>query len=209
MIRLSSGSSSPATLIVVGGHSSGVGKTSVIEHILRTRRRREHWAAVKVSAHRHDTGATRAPLVEETMWPSPLTQSGRYLEAGACRAFLCRAPDSRLPDATAFISGLLAEGTSVIVESNRIARLMSPDLLLFVVAPSIFDWKPSSGPCLTRADALVTGERRAAVPGAVAAHGASLDDRPVFEMGRDRRVRGLDAWLDGHLAAPRRPHAIA
>ena len=75
---------------MVGGHSSGVGKTSVIEDILSTRRRREPWAAVKISAHRHATAATRVPLVEETMWPSPLTQSGRYLEAGARRAFLCR-----------------------------------------------------------------------------------------------------------------------
>ncbi|MDO8678145.1 MAG: hypothetical protein Q7R30_06230 [Acidobacteriota bacterium] len=209
MIELPSASTGPATLIVVGGHSSGVGKTSVVEHILRSRRRREPWAAVKISAHRHATADDSPPLVEETVSPSLLTQTGRYLEAGACRAFLCRTPDARLADTATFLRGLLAEGTSVIVESNRIARLVLPNILLFIVSPSVADWKPSSGPCLTRADALVTGERAATVPGVVAARGARLDGRPVFEMDADRYVRGLDAWLDGRLAEPRGPHALA
>jgi len=188
-------------LIVVGGHSRCVGKTSVIEHILRTRPRRERWAAVKVSAHRHEADAGGAPLLEEATCATPLTQSGRYLEAGACRAFLCRAPDTRLAGAAAFVRGLLAQGMSVIVESNRIVRLMHPDVLLFVVSPSVSDWKPSSGPCLTRADALVTSECAAAVPAAVALRRGRVDGRPVFEMGPDRHVPGLDRWLDGRLPA--------
>ena len=42
----------PGRLIVVGGHSRGVGKTAVIAHLLRTL----GWTgveAVKISAHRH------------------------------------------------------------------------------------------------------------------------------------------------------------
>ena len=189
------------TLIVVGGHSRGVGKTSVIEHILRTRPRRERWAAVKVSSHRHATHAEGAPLLEEATCATPLTQSGRYLEAGASRAFLCRAPDARLAGAAAFIRGLLAQGMSVIVESNRIVRLVHADVLLFVVSPSVADWKPSSGPCLTRADALVTNECAAAVPAAVALRRGRVDGRPVFEMAADRRVHGLDRWIDERLTA--------
>ena len=153
--------------------------------------------------------ADAAPLVEETVWPSPLTQTGRYLEAGACRAFLCRTPDARLAGTAAFLLGLLAKGTSVIVESNRIVRLVRPEVLLFVVSPSVADWKASSEPCLTRADALVTGEPAAAMSRAVAARGARVDNRPVFEMDGDRHVRGLDVWLDGRLAEPRGPHALA
>ncbi len=201
MIRLLSDRSRPA-VIIVGGHSRGVGKTSVVEHILRTRGTDERWVAVKVSAHRHATGAGTAAPVEEATWPSPLTQSGRYLAAGARRAFLCRAPDAHLPDTATFVRGLLAAGASVIVESNRIARLVPANLLLFVVSPSILDWKPSSGPCLTRADALVTAESAAAVPAAVAARGGCLDSRPVFEIDSDRRVSRLDSWLEGRLARP-------
>ncbi|MGE0463116.1 MAG: hypothetical protein AB7Q16_17260, partial [Vicinamibacterales bacterium] len=86
-----------ARLIVVGGHTRAVGKTSTIEHILRSRHG-ECWTAVKISAHRHARADGSAPRVEEATEASPLTQTGRYLEAGASRALLCRTPDTRLPE---------------------------------------------------------------------------------------------------------------
>lgn len=184
----------PATLVVVGGHTRAVGKTATIEHILRARSG-ERWVAVKVSAHRH-ASADDSALVEEADRSTPLTQTGRYLEAGAHRAFLCRTPEARLADTAAFLRQLLADGANVIVESNRIARFVRPDVVLFVVSPSIADWKSSSGACLAAAGALVTGERAGEVAGALAAQGTRLRGRPVFEMDRDRRVHGLDHWLD-------------
>ncbi len=189
----------PPALIVVGGHSRGVGKTSTIEHILRARRG-ERWTAVKISAHRHAHADGAAPLVEEARLASPLTQTGRYLAAGASRALLCRTPDGRMEEIATLLRRLLADGARVIVESNRIAATLSPDALLFLVSPSIDDWKPSSGPCLARADALVTSGHGAAAAAAATAHGAGLDGRPVFEMDSDRHVPGLDAWLDARLA---------
>lgn len=192
----------PARLIVVGGHSRGVGKTSTIEQILRARPG-ERWTAVKISAHRHARADGAAPLVEEARLASPLTQTGRYLAAGASRALLCRTPDARLAETEQLLQGLLAEGARVIVESNRIARLVRPDVLLFLLSPAIDDWKPSSGPCLERADAVVTTPPAVAVAAALAARGAGLDGRPVFEMDDDRHVAGLDAWLDARLAGPR------
>lgn len=208
MFGLPLASALPATLIVVAGHSRGVGKTSTVEHILRARRA-EPWAAVKISAHRHANPNGAAPRVEETVHPSALTSTGRCLEAGARRAFLCRTPDARLADTATFLRNLLAGGTNLIVESNRITRFVRPDVLLFVVSPSVDDWKPSSGPCLARADALVTREGAAAVSGALAVRGTGLHGRPVFEMDGDRRVRGLDAWLDTHLTKPRMGHGRA
>lgn len=194
----------PATLIVVGGHSQGVGKTSTIEHILRARRG-ERWTAVKISAHRHARASGASPLVEEARLASPLTQAGRYLAAGASRALLCRTPNARLAETTRFLQRLLDDGARVIVESNRIAEVLRPDVLLFLVAPAIDDWKPSSGPCLARADALVTLGHAAAAAAAATAHGASLDGQPVFEMDGDRHVRGLDAWLNAKLAGAAGP----
>lgn len=188
----------PATLIVVGGHSRSVGKTSTIEQILRSRRG-ESWTAVKISAHRHGCARGASPLVEEARSASPLTQAGRYLAAGASRALLCRTPDARLAEVTTFLRRLLDDGARVIVESNRIAEVLRPDVLLFLVAPAIDDWKPSSGPCLARADALVTPGHAAAAVAAATARGASLDGHPVFEMDGNRHVRGLDVWLDARL----------
>ena len=158
---------------------------------------------MKISAHRHARADGTAPVVEEGRRASPLTQTGRYLAAGASRALLCRTPDAGLAETERLLRGLLAEGARVIVESNRIARLVRPDVLLFLVSPSIDDWKPSSGPCLERADAVVTTRPAAAVATALAARGAGLDGRPVFEMDDDRHVAGLDAWLDAQLTATR------
>jgi len=195
-------SSHSARLIVVGGHTRAVGKTSTIEHILRARRG-ERWTAVKISAHRHAHADGSAPRVEEATEASPLTQTGRYLEAGASRALLCRTPDTRLPETAALLQRLLAGGHRVIVESNRIVSLVHADVVLFLVAPALDDWKLSSGACLTRADALVSTGRSALVAAALAARGAGVDNRPVFRMDGDRRVHGLDAWLDARLARAR------
>jgi hypothetical protein len=129
-------------LIVVGGHSRGVGKTSVIERLLRARH--GCWIAIKISAHRHAPEGTSVPLIEETRAPSSLTQTGRYLAAGARRAFLVRAPDAALPQVAALIDAFCTEGSNVLVESNRIVQYVRPDVCLFVVDPCIDDWKPSS-----------------------------------------------------------------
>ena len=134
-------------LIVVGGHSRGVGKTLLIEQWLRTRRD-TRWIGVKVSAHRHAPVGTAVPLVDEAHGATPTTQTGRYLLAGAARAFLVRAPESALPQAAAFVEALRDEGADVIVESNRLVRYLQPQLLLFVVDHSIDDWKASSADCL-------------------------------------------------------------
>lgn len=143
-------------LVVVGGHSRGVGKTSLIEHLLRADTGKA-WVAIKISAHRHAHDAVNAPLVEEAGQASALTQTGRYLAAGARRALLVRAPDAAMPRAAAFIESLRGRGSNVVVESNRIVQWLAPDVLLFVVDRRIDDWKPSSALCLPIADAIVSG----------------------------------------------------
>jgi hypothetical protein len=146
----------PGALIVVGGHSRHVGKTSVIEHLLRANAE-DGWTAIKISAHRHAPPGVSVPLVEPWHKTSPDTQTGRYLAAGARRAFLVRAPDESLGRVATFIDAQRAEGRTVVVESNRIVQWLVPDVLFFVVDPRISDWKPSSALCLPIADAVVSG----------------------------------------------------
>lgn len=133
----------PGKLIVVGGHSRHVGKTSIVEAVLRATPGRE-WIAVKVSSHRHDHTRREGQC-----------QQSRYLAAGARRALLVRAPDDSLPRAIGPLSRMRARGRNLLIESNRVVEHLEPDLVLFVIAPGISDWKPSSGPCLRRADAIV------------------------------------------------------
>ena len=150
-------------LIVVGGHSRHVGKTTAIERLL-AERREEPWAAVKISAHRHAPEGTAAPLIDEHLDAGPDTQTGRYLLAGARRAFLVRAPDAAMPEAARFVESLRANGWNVIVESNRIVAHVVPTAVLFVIDPGNRDWKPSSDACLAVADSVVYTEHSGIAP---------------------------------------------
>lgn len=184
-------------LIVVGGHSRGVGKTATIEAILR-RQPGGRWAAVKVSAHRHAAAHETRPLIEQDFIPDSRTQTGRYLLAGAARAFLCRTPSSQLADTASFIGRLRDTGFNVIVESNRLVDYVSPDVVLFTVAPAIADWKASSGVMLPRLDAFVIRDDDAVVAldavRALAARG-----RTGFAPGHGDEAARCDRWLAARL----------
>ncbi len=190
---------SMGALIVVGGHSRGVGKTTTIEEILREQAC-GWWAAVKVSAHRHCEPHETRPLIEQDLVPDTRTQTGRYLNAGASRAFLCRTPAAQLASTAGFIRQLRAEGLSVLVESNRIVDFVDADIVLFVVAPRIADWKASSGAALPRTHAFVirdTDEGRALEAVAALASKGRLGFAPGY---RDEATR-FQKWLAGRMPA--------
>ncbi|MDP2318888.1 MAG: hypothetical protein Q8O42_06055 [Acidobacteriota bacterium] len=183
-------------LIVVGGHSRGVGKTATIENLLRARAN-EAWVAVKISAHRHAQESSTPPVVEEAREPSPLTQTGRYLAAGAARAWLYRCPSQQLLAAAAFVTALVDSGWNVIVESNRVVRHLVPDAVIFVVSEATDDWKASSAACLRCAGAIVlaAGSSRVSRRG-LAIGGSRVTRLPVFAFNQSWTVAGLNRWID-------------
>lgn len=190
---------SMGVLIVVGGHSRGVGKTTTIEEILRQQACGQ-WAAVKVSAHRHCEPYETRPLIEQDLVPDTRTQTGRYLIAGAARAFLCRTPAAQLAATAGFIRQLRAEGLNVLVESNRVVDFVDPDIVLFAVAPRIADWKASSGAALPRTHAFVIRDadeaRALEAVGALASKG-----RLGFAPGHRDEATRFQRWLAGRLPA--------
>ena len=186
------------TLIVVAGHSRGVGKTATIEEILRAHWR-EHWVAIKVSAHRHCEPHETRPLIERDVDPAASTQTGRYLIAGASLAYLCRTPSSQLKATAGFIRGLLDEGANVVVESNRIVDFVEPDIVLFAVAPRIADWKASSGVALPRTHAFVIRDRDDA-SALEAVHALAIKGRIGFAAGHGTEDDRFQRWLSGRLA---------
>jgi hypothetical protein len=186
-----------AALILVAGHSRGVGKTATIEEILRAQRN-GRWAAVKVSAHRHCDPRESRPLIERDITIDAATQTGRYLIAGAERAYLCRTPSSQLAATARFIRGLRESGFNVIVESNRIVDFVEPDVVVFAVAPRIADWKASSGVVLPRTHAFVVRDRDAAAAWEFV-HGLELKGRLGFAAGHDAEDQRLQSWLAGRL----------
>lgn len=160
-------------LIIVGGHSRHVGKTSLVVALLRTLHAPE-WTAVKISSHRHGMASE---------WVEENPAESRYLQAGAGRAFLVCAPDATFERAVQPIRRMLAEGRNVIVESNRFAAYCAADLTLFVIAPSIADWKPSSMHPLRTADAIVLSGEGELPPGAEALAGERIRGLPLFRLG--------------------------
>jgi len=156
-------------LVVVGGHSRNIGKTSVVEGLIRKLRDRK-WTAVKITQYGHGVcshagqacGCETEPdhpfAVTEEYEPGP-TDSGRFLAAGAERSFWLRTPMGELARAQTTLRKILTQGDNVIVESNSVMDLVSPDLFLMLLDFSCQDFKPSSLRFLDRAHAYLIIDR--------------------------------------------------
>lgn len=161
-------------ILVVGGISRKVGKTSLIEAILRAFPERQ-WTAVKVSSHLHDIPPgcrllARVPVMghsaqadnsdfrlwEETAAHSA-TDTGRFLAAGASRSILLEADNSGLPDAVKDLLSILRKERAewIICETTRAAELLGPRLFLLVARKDERLWKESTQRVRLLADAIV------------------------------------------------------
>jgi hypothetical protein len=146
-------------LIVIGGHSQRVGKTSVVAGIIAALPE-YRWSALKITPHGHGlesaTGREKAPwaIFEETDRTGN-SDTSRFLAAGAERAFWVRTASDRLVDAMPMVQGKLAEAKNAIVESNSVIRFLKPDLYFVVVNPEVADFKPSAREFLDCADAVI------------------------------------------------------
>jgi hypothetical protein len=134
-------------IIVVGGGGSGSGKTSVATGIVAALPE-PRWTAFKISSHWH--GEPGSAVIEACDANSE-TDTGRYLAAGAVRAFWVR---GNLAEAMPQIQTLLAEAENVMIESNGILRFLQPDVYLSVLDPAA-DIKESATEFLERADAVL------------------------------------------------------
>jgi hypothetical protein len=137
-------------LVVVGGQARKVGKTSVVEGILRGTPEVE-WTAIKISHHAHE-GQRDAVMLE---WNTASGDTGRYLAAGAKRAALARVMPGRLAEASPELMRLLNSGQNVIIESVGVMEFVQPNLFLLVVDPTNADFKESARRFVGRASALL------------------------------------------------------
>ncbi len=152
-------------LVVVGGHSRNIGKTSVVAGLIR-KLRGSKWTAAKITLYgndvcAHDGGGCgcepasgEAFELTEEYAPSD-TDTGRFLAAGAERSLWLRAPAGDLAAAVGTVRKMIAGSGNLIVESNSIMELVKPDVFLMVLDFSCEDFKPSSLRYMDRADAFV------------------------------------------------------
>jgi hypothetical protein len=157
-------------LVVVGGHSRNIGKTSVVAGLIRRLRDRK-WAALKVTQYGHGICSNEGkecdcapadaehPFALSEEYEPNQTDSGRFLAAGAERSFWLRTPAGELARAAALVEKIVAQNENVIVESNSILELVRPDVCLMVLDFAQEDFKPSSLRYLDRADAFLVVDR--------------------------------------------------
>jgi len=158
-------------LIVIGGHSRSVGKTSVVAGLIAALPE-YNWTALKITQYGHGVcSANGAPChcaTDDHSWAiseekdrSGETDTSRFLAAGAVRAWWVRTEQGRLAEAMPTVRRKLAESGYVILESNSILKFVRPDLYLTVLDPATADFKKSAQEFLDRADAVILHENAA------------------------------------------------
>lgn len=185
-------------LVVVGGHSRNIGKTSVVEGLIR-KLRDCRWTAVKITQYGHGVcahhdaacGCEAAPgqpfaLSEE--YEPTTTDSGRFLAAGAQRSFWLRTPAGELARAAGTLRKILDHSENVIVESNSVLEFVEPDVFLMLLDFSCEDFKASSMRFLDRADAFVVIDRGINAPLWADVSRGLWDQKPQFLVKPPRYV---------------------
>jgi hypothetical protein len=156
----------PMALVVVGGHSRSVGKTSVVAGLIAALRE-FNWTALKITQFGHgicsadgkpcdcDTGDDHFRALSDEKDLSGESDTSRFLVAGAKRSLWVRTRQGRLGDAMHEIERKIAGAENVIMESNSVIRFLRPDLYLTVLDADTEDFKDSAREFLPRADAVI------------------------------------------------------
>jgi hypothetical protein len=178
-------------IVVVGGHSRSVGKTSVVAGLIAALPEYE-WTAFKITQYGHgicsQNGESCHCATDDHSWAiskennrAGNSDTSRFLAAGAAQAWWVRTEQGRLAEALLTIRRKLADAKNAILESNSILKFLKPDLYLTVLDPATADFKRSAQEFLDRADAVILHQTN----GEHAWSGVSLKpvvSRPVFPM---------------------------
>jgi len=181
------------SILVIGGHSRSVGKTSVVAGLIAALSA-FHWTALKITQYGHGIcSANGAPCdcatgdhswaVTEERDRSGDSDSSRFLVAGADRSWWVRTEQGRLAEAMPRVRAILASAQNAIIESNSILRFLKPDLYLTVLDPSTADFKSSAQQFLDRADAVLLHENgNSTVPAWKQISLKPIANRPTFPI---------------------------
>ena len=186
-------------IVVVGGHSRNVGKTSVVAGIISAMPEM-HWTALKVTQYGHgvcsaDGGACDCATgdhnwaVTEEHDRSGESDTSRFLLAGADRVYWARTQQGLLAEAMPRLRQIIANSTNLIFESNSLMKFVRPDLYLTVLDFENADFKASAREFLDRADAVIVH----ATPAAPAWDNLSLkliQGKPLFRITPPEYVTG-------------------
>jgi hypothetical protein len=180
-------------LIVVGGHSRSVGKTSVVAGIIAALPEMR-WTAVKITQFGHGVcSANGEPCDCETddhTWAVTEerdrrgeSDSSRFLVSGAARSLWVRTRQGMLAEAMPRLRKELNGAENAILESNSVMRFLRPDLYITVLDLGNPDFKASAKEFLDRADAVILQNAKVIGQEVVWEHKVSLKpvkQKPIF-----------------------------
>jgi hypothetical protein len=178
------------SIIVIGGHSRSVGKTSVVAGLIAALPEFD-WTAVKITQYGHGICSANGEACDcatvDRCWAileeqdrSGESDTSRFLVAGARRSLWVRTEQGRLAEAMPALRGKLAGARNVILESNSVLKFLQPDLYLTVLDPATADFKTSARDFLDRASAVIFhGANGTAWPGVSL---EQVSERPVFQI---------------------------
>ncbi len=152
-------------IVVVGGHSRSVGKTSVVAGLIAALPE-AHWTAMKITQYGHGICSANGELcdcaTDDHSWAvteerdrSGESDSSRFLVAGAKRVLWVRTRQGMLAEAMPRVRQELEAAENAILESNSVLRFLRPDLYLTVLDGATADFKVSAQEFLDRADAVI------------------------------------------------------
>jgi hypothetical protein len=178
-------------LVVIGGHSRSVGKTSVVAGLVSAMGE-FRWTAVKITQYGHGICSANGEACEcanqDHSWAiseerdrSGESDTSRFLVAGAERVFWVRTEQGRLAEAMPTLRKRLEGADNVIVESNRVLKFLRPDLYLTILDPETADFKASAREFLDRADAIVL-HQRTGTPAWQSVSLKPIANKPVFRI---------------------------
>ena len=158
-------------LVVVGGHTRNIGKTSVAAGLIAAVPELR-WTAIKITQYGHGVcsseGETCACAVTDPEHPFAIseetgqasgTDSSRFLAAGAEHSYWIRTAAGQLGHAIPALRRIFDTCEHAVVESNSILQFFKPDLYFVVMDFAAGDFKETSLKYLDRADALVVIDR--------------------------------------------------
>jgi len=180
------------SIVVIGGHSRSVGKTSVVAGLIAALPE-FHWTAAKITQYGHGIcSANGEPCdcasndhswaITEERNREGDSDTSRFLAAGAERVWWVRTEQGRLAEAMPALRERIKGAENVILESNSVLKFLRPDLYLTVLDPATEDFKNSAREFLDRASAVIVHEER---NGSVAWNDVSLKpvaSKPVFRI---------------------------
>jgi hypothetical protein len=204
-------------MVVVGGNSRSVGKTSVAAGLIRALAGYK-WTAVKLTQYGHGICATDGKecgcAPEEHPWavteetdPGGGSDTSRFLAAGARRALWVRVRMGMLEAVLPALGQAIANDDAVIVESNSILEYYEPAVYLMVLDDTRQDFKESARRFLPRADGIVWLGSLPAQPAWKDIRPEVIRSKPIFSISAaeyvtPEMVAFVERRLDAAAAVP-------